>query len=165
MGETDGGGNWVLPVSLPFGGGTAFPPFCLTWGQTMVEVMKVTVISFKRFQCPQPCSRPPPTHISIRDSWQLRGKSVESLVGSLLLSPGSWCTQGFVCPSKSLFPQSCVSSGSSMEGLMVTSSKRAYVIPRAAARRAPAPVAGPCWPIPPQETLKHSKAGLREHVA
>ena len=31
-------------------------------------------------------------------------------------------------PSKSLFPQSCVSSGSSMEGLMTTSSRRAYAI-------------------------------------
>ena len=26
-------------------------------------------------QCPQPCSRPPPTHTSARDSWALRGKS------------------------------------------------------------------------------------------
>ena len=34
-----------------------------------------------------------------------------SLVGSLLLSPGSWCTQGFVCAlQESLFPQSCGSS-------------------------------------------------------
>ena len=33
-------------------------------------------------------------------------------------------------PSKSLFPQSCVSSGGSMVGLMATSSKRAYAIPR-----------------------------------
>ena len=33
-------------------------------------------------------------------------------------------------PSKSLFPQSCVSSGGSVVGLMATSSKRAYVIPR-----------------------------------
>ena len=29
----------------------------------------------------------------------------QSLVGSLLFSPGSWCTQGFVVPSKSLFSQ------------------------------------------------------------
>ena len=28
-------------------------------------------------------------------------------MGSLLLSPGSWCAQGFVGLSKSLFPQSC----------------------------------------------------------
>ena len=34
----------------------------------------------------------------------------------------------FVAP-KSLFPQSCVNSGSSIVGLMETSSKRAYVIP------------------------------------
>ena len=32
------------------------------------------------------------------------------LWGSLLLSPGSWFTQGFVVPSTSLFPQSCESS-------------------------------------------------------
>ena len=31
----------------------------------------------------------------------------QSLVGSLLLSPGSWCTQGFVVSSKGLLPQSC----------------------------------------------------------
>ena len=34
----------------------------------------------------------------------------QSLVGSLLLSPGSLCVQSFVVPSKSLFPQSCGSS-------------------------------------------------------
>ena len=26
-------------------------------------------------QCPQPCSGPPPTHTSARDSWTLTGKS------------------------------------------------------------------------------------------
>ena len=41
--------------------------------------------------------------------------------------------------SKSLFPQSCVSAGGSMVGLMVASSKRAYAIPRSTAPRAPAP--------------------------
>ena len=51
---------------------------------------------------------------------------------------------------------------SSVVGLMVTSSKRAYATPRTAAPRAPAPVAGHCWPGPPQETLKHSKAGLAQ---
>ena len=33
-----------------------------------------------------------------------------SLVGSLLLSPGSWCICVLFVPSKSLFPQSCISS-------------------------------------------------------
>ena len=45
-------------------------------------------------QCPQPCSSPPPTHASTRDSWTPTGKSG---LGSLLLSPESWCAQGFVC--------------------------------------------------------------------
>ena len=39
---------------------------------------------------------------------------------------------------------------------MTTSSKRAYAIPRSAAPRAPAPVAGHCRPVPPQEMLKRS---------
>ena len=43
---------------------------------------------------------------------------------------------------------------------MVTSSKRAYAIPRSATPRAPASAAGHCWPVPPQETLRHSKTGL-----
>ena len=34
----------------------------------------------------------------------------QSLVGSLLLSPGSWCTQGFVCALQESVSQSCVNS-------------------------------------------------------
>ena len=81
---------------------------------------------------------------------------VSLLLGSLLLSPGSWCTQGFVCALQDSISQSCVSSGSSMVGLMATSPKRAYAIPRSAVPRAPAPAAVHCWPVPPQEILKHS---------
>ena len=81
---------------------------------------------------------------------------------SFLLGPDA--QKVLFVPSKSLFPQSCVSSGSSMVGLMATSSKRAYAIPRLAVPRAPASVAGHCWPIPPQEALKHSKAGLAQSL-
>ena len=77
----------------------------------------------------------------------------QSLVESLLLSPGSWWAQGSVCALQESVSQSCVSSGGSMVGLMVTSSNRAYAIPRSAAPRAPAPAAGHCWPVPLQETL------------
>ena len=59
---------------------------------------------------------------------------------SFLLGPG--VHKVLFVPSKSLFPQSCVSFGSSMVGLMATSSKRAYAIPRSSAPRASAPVAG-----------------------
>ena len=60
-------------------------------------------------QCPRPCSRPPLTHISAGDSLTLRSKSGSiSLVGSLLLSPGSWCTKGSVCAlQESVSPVLC----------------------------------------------------------
>ena len=61
---------------------------------------------------------------------------------SFLLGPGAH--KVLFVPPKSLFPQSYVSSGSSMVGLMATSSKRAYTIPKSAAPRAPAPAAVRC---------------------
>ena len=77
---------------------------------------------------------------------------------SFLLGPGAH--KVLFMPSKSLFPQSCVSSSGPMVGLMVTSFKRAYAIPRSTAPRTPAPAAVHCWPIPPQVTLKHSSASV-----
>ena len=52
---------------------------------------------------------------------------------SFLLGPGVY--KVLFVPSMSLFPQSCVSSGVSMVGLMATSSKRAYATPKSAAPR------------------------------
>ena len=98
--------------------------------------------------CPQPCSRPPVTHAFTGDSRTPTGKSP---VGSLFLSPGSWCTR-FCCALQESISQSYVSSGSSMVGLMATSSKRTYAYPHAE----PVPAADCCQPILPQETLKHS---------
>ena len=43
-------------------------------------------------------------------------------------------------PSKSLFPHSCVSSGGSVVGLMATSSKRAYAIPKPTQNRCCSPL-------------------------
>ena len=82
----------------------------------MVEVRKIMATSSKRShaactQCLQPCRRPPLTHASARDSWKLTRKSgsdLWGLVGSLLLSPGSWCTQAFVCAlQESVSPVLC----------------------------------------------------------
>ena len=59
-------------------------------------------------QCPQPCSRPPPTHASAGDSCTLAASLGQSLIGPLLLSPGYWCTQGFVCAlQESVSPVLC----------------------------------------------------------
>ena len=71
--------------------------------QTMVEVMKIMVTSFKTshagtatVSAPNPAvgqRRPTPLLDTPGHSWASLG---QSLVGSLLLSPGSWCAQ-FVC--------------------------------------------------------------------
>ena len=59
-------------------------------------------------QCPQPCSRPPLTHASARDSLTLTVKSGSVSCGSLLLSPGSWYAQGSVCAlQESVSPVLC----------------------------------------------------------
>ena len=54
-------------------------------------------------QCPQPCSRALPE--TPRHSWACLGQSV---LGSLLLSPGSCCAQGSVCAlQESVSPVLC----------------------------------------------------------
>ena len=67
-------------------------------------------------QCPRPCSRPPLTCTSAGDSRTLRASLGESLVGSLLLSRGSWCIQGSVCALQESVSR--VSSGGSVVGLI-----------------------------------------------
>ena len=144
-----------------------FPPCYLTWGQTMVEVMKIMATSFKRshagtatLSAPNPAAghhRPTPP-LRLLDT---HGQVWVSLLWghcSFLLGPG--VHKVLFVPSKSLFPQSCESSGCSMVGLMETSSKRAYAIPRSAAPRACATATVRCWPVPPHETLKHSSISV-----
>ena len=91
--------------------------------------------------CPDPAAgllRPTPP-LRLLDT---HGQVGVSLVGSLLLPPGFRCIQGSVCALQE--SASCVSSGGSVLGLIVTSSKRARDTPRSAAPRTPAPVAGHC---------------------
>ena len=59
-------------------------------------------------QRPQPCSKPPPTHTSARDSWTLTGKSgpvSHWVTGSFLLGPGA--LKFLSVPSKSVSPVLC----------------------------------------------------------
>ena len=111
-------------------------------------------------QCLWPCSRPALTSPCLRQRLlDTHGHDWVSFLWdhcSFLLGPSA--QKILFVPSKSLFPQSCVSSGGSMVGLMATSSKRAYATPRSAAPRAAA--TGHCWPVPPQETLRHSSGPL-----
>ena len=59
-------------------------------------------------QCPQPCSRPPPTHTSAGDSWTLPGKSGSVSCG--ITVPFSWVlvhTRFCLCPPRVHFPVLC----------------------------------------------------------
>ena len=87
-------------------GGAVFPPYCLAWGQTMVGVMAT---SLKRIYANTPClpgllqSVPLSPEQATVNPCLLQtpehslARLTQSLVGSLLLSPGSWWAQGFVC--------------------------------------------------------------------
>ena len=116
--------------------------------QTMVAVMKIMVTSFQRstasFSAPNLAAghrQPTPPPETPEHSWASLGQSLWGHC-SFLLGPGVY--KVLFVPSKSLFSQSCVSSGSSRVGLMVTSSKRTYAIPKSAAPKAPAPAAVHC---------------------
>ena len=92
-------------------GGAVFLPCCLTWDPTMVKVMRKMATSFK-------ISHAHTSALSVPDRaaghrWptsplETPGHSQaslgQSLVGSLLLYPGSWFTQNLIMPFKGLFP-------------------------------------------------------------
>ena len=147
-------------------GRAVFPPCCLTWGQTMLEVMKIMATCFKRshagtaaLSAPDPAAGhywPTPAPESPGHSGASLG---QSFVGSLLLSPGSWCAQGFVCAlQESVFPllhkfwwlYGGVNGDLLQVGLCHT---------QVCCTQSPCPCAGHCWLVPLQETLK-GRSGL-----
>ena len=80
-------------------------------------------------QCPRPYSRPPLIHASTGGPGHSQASLGQSLVGFLLLFPGSWCRQSFVCAlQESVSPVLCkfwrlyggVNGGLLQEGLCHT---------------------------------------------
>ena len=133
----------------------------------MVEIMKIMATSFKRSHAGTATVRTPALQQATANSglcWRPldthRQVWVSLLWGHCSFPLGLGVHKVLFVPSKSLFTQSCVSSGVSIVGLMVTSSKSTYATPKSAAPRAPAPAAVHCWPAPPQETLKHSSGSV-----
>ena len=135
-------------IQFSVDGRGCIPSLLFDLSPIMVEVMKIMATFFKRspartatLSAPNPAAghhQPTPLLETPGHSQASLG---QSLVGSLLLSPGA---QGSVCALQESISQSCVSSGRSVVGLMVTSSTRAYAILKSAAPRAPAPAAGHC---------------------
>ena len=102
-------------IQLSVDGWSCAPFLLFTWGLTMVEVMKIMGTSFKRFhECTATLTapntaaghhQPMPPLKTLGHYWE---SLAQSLVGSLLLLPGSWCTQGSVCPlQESISPVLC----------------------------------------------------------
>ena len=91
-------------------------------------------------QCPQPCSRPPLTHTSPGDSWTPTDKS--GAVSCGVTAPLFWVLVHKVlfCPPRVYFAGLC-KYWQLYGGVMATSSKRAYAIPKSAAPRASVPAA------------------------
>ena len=156
MRETDWGklgliliGRAMLSKSLiqfSVDGRGCVPSLLFTWNQIMVEVMKIMGTSFKRshshtaaLSAPNPASGHHQPTPSPETPGHSRASLGQSLVGSVLLSPGCWFTQGSVCAHQEFVSQSCVSSHGSVVGLMVTSSNRGST-----ALRAPAPAEVHC---------------------
>ena len=113
----------------------------------MVELIKIMVSSFKRSHArtaalidPNPAAGDRRSMPPLETPGHTRASLGQSLVESLLLSSRSWCAQGFVCAFQESVSPVLYSGGSIVE-VMVTSSKRAYAIPRSTAPRAPAPAA------------------------
>ena len=116
-----------------------------------MEVVKIIETSFKRSHASTAtlsASNPAAGHRQPMPLPETPGHSRASLgqshVGSLLLSPGSWCTQGSVCALQESVSPVLYKFWWLYGGLMVISSKGAYAIPRSTAPRAPVPVAVHC---------------------
>ena len=106
----------------------------------MVEVIKIMATSFKRSHAgiatlsapnPEEATAYPCFHQRLLDTH--RQVWVTLLWGLCSFLLGLGVHEVLFVPSKSLFPQSCVSSGNAMVGLMATSSKMACAIPKSAA--------------------------------
>ena len=135
------------------------PSLLFTWGQTLVEVMKIIATSFQRSHaCTAILSAPTLLQDTAHPGlcwrlWTLKDKSGSVSCG--VTAPFSWVLVLFV-PSKILpvllkFWRLCggVNGNLLQEGLCHT---------QVCCLRAPAAVH--CWPVPPQEILKHSSVSV-----
>ena len=83
-------------IQFSVDGWSCVPSLLFTWGQTMVEVMKIMVTSFKRshactatFSAPNPAAGHHWPTPPLETPGHSQASLGQSLVGSLLLSPGS----------------------------------------------------------------------------
>ena len=93
-------------------GGAVFPPCCLTWGQTMVEVVKIMVTSFKRShtcrQGPGRCSRPKQTNKQTNKKHWQKQKQKHAFGDTLSTKdPFQWVVKYDTLPSEFSWSNCC----------------------------------------------------------
>ena len=101
-------------VQLSVDGWSYVPSLLFTWGQAVVEVMKIMGTSFKRSHADTATlsvTNPAAGHRQPTPLLETPGHSQaslgQSLVGSLLLYLGYWCTWFCLCPPRVCFPVLC----------------------------------------------------------
>ena len=127
----------------------------------MMEVMKITSHACTpALSAPNPAAghcQPKPLPETPGHSWASLG---QSLLGSLFLSPGPWCAQGFVCTlQESVYPVLCkfwwlyggINDDLLQEGLCHT---------QVCYTQSPCPCGRPLLTHIPQEMLKHSSVSV-----
>ena len=98
------GGAMIIKSLIQFSlmGGAVFSPCCLARGQIMVGVMTT---SFKKtcaprtvvFHAPDTAACHYQSMPLLEPPRYIQASLAQSHVGTLLLSPGSWCAEGFTC--------------------------------------------------------------------
>ena len=157
-----------LSLNLAIRNSWSEPSLLFTWGQAMLEIMKTIETSFKRshagtatLSAPNPvaghCQPMVTPLVTPRYSQVSLGLF---LVGSLFLSPESWCSQVSICALQMFVSPVLCKFWRLYGGVNGNLLQEGYVIPRSTAPRAPAPAAVHCWPVPPQEILKHSSGSV-----
>ena len=108
------GGDMLNKSVIQFSvdGWDCVPSLLFTWCQTLVEVMKIMATSFKRSHATLSAPNPAAGHhwpMPLLETFgHSRASLGQSLVGSLLLSPGSWCLHVSVCAlQESVSPVLC----------------------------------------------------------
>ena len=92
------------------------PPGCLARpnngkvNEGNVHLLQKDLCTHYCVQCHRPCSRPLSTHPPLETPGHSQATLAHSLVGTLLLSPDSWCAQGFVCAHQESVSQFCGNS-------------------------------------------------------
>ena len=132
----------------------------------MVEVMNIITTSFKRthahnatLSAPNPAAGHQRPTAPLETPEHSRPSLCQSLVWSLLFSPGSWCTRFSLCPPRVYFPVLCkfwqlysrVNGDLLQEGLCHT---------QVFCTQSFCPCGRPLLTVPPQETLKHSSVSV-----